>query len=99
MTKPWKPSRLEPLACRIHDAVVVSGTDEEQEMCFDWYQSQAVKEPCPACAAIEEVLREDMHKYRDDRAVMAVYLFMIAVAFASGFLAHSHLLPWLRGEI
>lgn len=49
---------LEPLACRIHDAVVVCGSDEEQELCFDWYQKQAIQEPCPACQAIENVLRE-----------------------------------------
>lgn len=103
-SKPWKPSRLEPLACRIHDAVVVSGTDEEQEMCFDWYQSQAIKEPCPACSAIEEVLREELSELRKpdpkyERRVMAAYMFMVALSFVSGYLLHAFLLPWLHGEI
>jgi hypothetical protein len=54
--------RLEPLACRIHDAVVTAGSDEEQEMAFDLYQKQAQQEPCPACEAIEGVLLAHEHQ-------------------------------------
>jgi hypothetical protein len=49
---------LEPLACKIHDSVVCSGTDEEQVLAFDWYQKQALQEPCPACEAIQDVLED-----------------------------------------
>ena len=92
---------LEPFACRIHDAVVVSGTDEEQEMAFDWYQKQAIQEPCPACKAIEEVLREELPKHasKSDTMVFSVYLIMIALSYAAGFFTHSYVLPWLRGDI
>lgn len=76
--------RLEPLACRIHDAVVCSGSEDEQELCQDWYQKQAIQEPCPACEAIAEVLAN--HERLDNRRKIGAIFSGLAIG-ATFFLA------------